>query len=344
MKQITKSLILLTLFTFLSSCNKNSVEPEPNYEPGRRDYVWTMDTIKAYYIYFNSIWGKNANDVWAVSSVGSVFENIYRYDGTKWYRETRTPIGNTVSLSGTENNLWICCKDGRIWNYKNDAFTSSPQFKYENEEILFFSMAGKNDNEIYAGGGKRISYNKDALLYKCTDNNWQQNNVLKNYGNVYWLKYSSRNNKYYFLTYLDNETLMDTVKLFEYDGKEPKMLFENSTIEDFRCSINDVDGYIYVLIGNKILRYTNREYQPYLEINLPNFGGQFWGRNKNDFFIRMQDGLLHYNGTDLEYILKFPVNITFGSCALVLEKDIFLHAHDDKTGYNIIYHGTLKEN
>ena len=40
--------------------------------------------------------------------------------------------------------------------------------------------------------------------------------------------------------------------------------------------------------------------------------------------------------------LKFSSNTTFGSCALVLDKDIFLHAFYDKTGYDIIYHGTLK--
>ena len=200
MKLIKKLATLFVLVIVLFSCNNNAVEPEPNYEPGRRDYTWTADTIKAYYIYFNSIWGKTVNDVWAVSSVGSVFENIYRYDGTKWYRETRTPIGNTVSLWGTDNSVWICCKDGRIWNYKNNVFYSSPQFKYEDKEILFLFMAGKSVNEIYSCGCKRVPYNRDGILYKFNGANWASNQVIKNSGNVIRMMYSSENNKYYLLT------------------------------------------------------------------------------------------------------------------------------------------------
>ena len=342
MKLIKKLATLFVLVIVLFSCNNNAVEPEPNYEPGRRDYTWTADTIKAYYIYFNSIWGKTANDVWAVSSVGSVFENIYRYDGTKWYRETRTPIGNTASLWGTDNNLWICCQDGRIWNYKNDLFSSSTQFKYEDKEILFFSLAGKSEHEIYAVGGKKILNNRDGLIYKYNGVNWQFDKVMKNRGNITKIRYSYRNNTYYFLSDLDNATTTDTIRLTEYNGINIKMIFEEALTGENSCTMNDVDGLLYVTIGRKIYRYVNDKFNDFLEINLPNFGGQIWGRTKNDFFIRMQDGLLHYNGTDLQYILKFHKNTTFGTSALVLEKDIFLHAFNNKTGYNIIYHGKLK--
>ncbi len=182
---VQKILLVITVIVLIiiSSCSNNSVEPE--LQPGRRDYVWTADTIKAYYVYFNSLWGKTVNDVWMVSAVGSVFENIYRYDGTKWYRETRTPIGNTVSLWGTENNLWISTKDGRIWNYKNDAFFSSQQFLYEGKEIDFFSIAGKNDNEVYAGGGPRnFMYRKPTVLYKYDGNNWLMSKIIKNGGTI----------------------------------------------------------------------------------------------------------------------------------------------------------------
>ena len=60
-------------------------------------------------------------------------------------------------LAVANNNLWICCQDGRIWNYKNDLFSSSTQFKYEDKEILFFSLAGKSEHEIYAVGGKILT-------------------------------------------------------------------------------------------------------------------------------------------------------------------------------------------
>lgn len=340
MKPFIKASTLLSLFTILVSCNSNPTEPEP--QPGRRDYTWTADTIKAYYIDFNSIWGKTANDVWTVSSAGSVFENIYRYNGTKWYRETRTPIGNTVSLFGTDYNLWICCKDGRIWNYKNNVFSSSPQFNYEDKEILFLFMAGRNDNEIYACGGKHLPYSRDGIIYKFNGDKWGLIQVIKNSGNLIRMMYSPVNSKYYILAYLDNEVVPDTVKIYEYEENKIKLILENSSNGDNGTTINEVNGWLYVSIGNKIYRYYGGNLEEYLNVTLSNFGGQIWGRNKNDLFIRMFDGLVHYNGSDLQYILKFPSNITFGSPAIVLEKDIFLHAFDDKTGYNIIYHGQLK--
>ncbi len=337
-QKILLVITVVVLIIIANSCNSNPTEPEP--QPGRRDYTWTADTIKAYYVYFNSLWGKTVNDVWMVSLVGSVFENIYRYDGTKWYRETRTPVGNTVSLWGSENSLWISTHEGRIWNYKNNTFTSSPQFLYEGVEIDFFSMAGKNDNEVYAGGGKAIPYNRDGLIYKNNGISWQLELVLKNYGNLYKVRYSSKNNKYYFLAYLDNKEIMDTTRLLEYDGKNIKTILYQDVGENF--TMNDIDGYLYISKGNRIFRYFDGNLDDFLEINYPNFKGQVWGKNKNDLLIQMKDGLLHYNGTDLKYILKFPNNIEYGSTALVLEKDVFLHAFDNKTGYNIIYHGKLK--
>lgn len=333
------------LFLLLISCKRNSVEPgafDQNYPPGRRDYTWTADTIKAYLIYFNSIWGITANDVWAVSGVGSAFENIYRYDGTKWYKEVQTPIYKTVSLWGTNDNVWICCQDGRIWNFNKIVFSSSPQFLYNGKDIDFFSIAGKNNNEVYAGGVKNEPYNNDGIIYKYNGSSWQLDNIIKNSGGIIRVRYSSVNNKYYFSTYIDNTTQNDSVKLYEYNGKDLKVIYQNYVSGNTSCTINDINGYLYVTIGHKIYMYYNNNFNQLMEINNSNFGGQTWGRNKNDILIRMNDGLMHYNGTDEQYILKFPINITFGTSALVLDKDVFLHAFDDNTGYNIIYHGQLK--
>ena len=105
--------------------------------------------------------------------------------------------------------------------------------------------------------------------------------------------------------------------------KEMKLVLENTPNGNNSTTINEIDGWLYITIGEKIYRYKNGKFNDYLEVNLSNFGGQIWGRNRNDVFIRMFDGLLHYNGSNFKYILKFSSNITFGSPAIVLEKDIF---------------------
>lgn len=78
------------------------------------------------------------------------------------------------------------------------------------------------------------------------------------------------------------------------------------------------------------------------EVNATNFGGLVWGRNRNDIFIRMKDGIAHYNGTDWQYLFKSQEPMGLSPNSLVLEKDFFIPAKLLKTGANIIYHGTLK--
>ncbi len=342
---ITSFVLILGIFALFNSCEDTSNNPkddEENYPPGSRKYEWTADTIKAYYTYFNSIWGLAPDDVWAVSPQSFTYYNIYRYDGINWSRDTTKAIGNTVSLWGTENNIWICCKDGRIWNYSNGSFNSSEKFRYDDTDILFISMAGTGSDEIYVSGGKHENYNRDGIIYRYNGIQWTRDNVLKNYGNLYRIRYSSQDKKYYLLSYLENPESPDTMRLLEYDGRSHKTIMTDKN-DQHNLVINTIDGYLYLTSNHKISRYIDGEFKSVIEVNSPQFGGQLWGRNRNDIFIRMKDGLLHYNGADTEYVLKFPTNIEFGSCALVLEKDIFIHAFDNNTGYNIIYHGKLKE-
>jgi hypothetical protein len=65
----TKVIIFITFFTIaliFFSCEKGT-EPENN--PGRRDYVWTIDTINPgpeYRTYGFNLWGAAPNDIWMI--------------------------------------------------------------------------------------------------------------------------------------------------------------------------------------------------------------------------------------------------------------------------------------
>jgi len=65
------------------------------------------------------------------------------------------------------------------------------------------------------------------------------------------------------------------------------------------------------------------------QFSIPNtkFECQIAGRNEFDLFFPMKDGILHYNGTDMEYVFKFP-ELWMGiiSDPLVFENDIFYSA------------------
>ena len=80
--------VLLTLFILtLNSCKHNPVEPGIN-EPGRRDYTWTRDTLRADELGFeflSGIWGASPNDVWVIGGDATYVNKVWHYDGSTWH-------------------------------------------------------------------------------------------------------------------------------------------------------------------------------------------------------------------------------------------------------------------
>jgi hypothetical protein len=62
-KVLTGFLFFISLFIILISCD--STEPTDELKPGRRDYTWTVDTLKPPEgrTLLSRMWGANANDV-----------------------------------------------------------------------------------------------------------------------------------------------------------------------------------------------------------------------------------------------------------------------------------------
>jgi hypothetical protein len=95
----------------------------------------------------------------------------------------------------------------------------------------------------------------------------------------------------------------------------------------------DHDIYFYKA-GNFIKQFS---------ITDPNFGYQIYGRNQKDLFLRMQDGIEHYNGTNMQYIYEFPL----GSKSIINEPaifqdDVFFMLWDNIGSKNLVLHGKLK--
>jgi hypothetical protein len=67
----------------------------------------------------------------------------------------------------------------------------------------------------------------------------------------------------------------------------------------------------------------------------------FKGRTEKDIFINMQDGIGHYNGSNLQTLFKLDNNILF-SDAMLFEKDVFFICPDPAKRNFFIVHGQLK--
>ena len=60
-------LIAVAALILISNCSDNPVNGDDNIAPGRRDYVWTVDTLDGLISPRFRIWGSSPDDVWATT-------------------------------------------------------------------------------------------------------------------------------------------------------------------------------------------------------------------------------------------------------------------------------------
>src|SRR5690554_234536 len=83
MKTVLNTLFVGMFLITAFSCDNSIVDP-PEDQPGRRDYVWTVDTINYPGKTLYRIWGSSPTDIWAVSAGGDITKDIHHFDGTRW--------------------------------------------------------------------------------------------------------------------------------------------------------------------------------------------------------------------------------------------------------------------
>lgn len=75
-------------------------------------------------------------------------------------------------------------------------------------------------------------------------------------------------------------------------------------------SLSEIGGRTYFLIGKDLFGYKNNSFNKIMSFTIEKFGYQVSGRNETDIFIRMLDGLSHFNGNYIEYLYKFTNDYT----------------------------------
>jgi len=355
MKYINAILFILffTLAFIFFSCEKGT-EPE-QLKPGRRDYVWEVDTLKAWNTYLMKLWGSSPTDIWAVGSGSSFDQTIWHYDGKKWATDSISRGFDPWCIHGfTQNDIWIGGNDGKIWHYDgsdwSERLSYSKQLKYHYYNIYFMDIWGENPNDIYAVGfadssNVGLGDVRFGIMLHYDGDEWSRVNIEFTEG--LFIKIRKTRNSYFIYNIKErsNQAPEDTAKYIEYNGKEFSTI--HSDIDGFEHwhNITILNHEVIFTIDNGIYTYNNKSFN--LIAKNP-FGSNYqaiFGRNRKDIIWTMADGLTHYNGINFEYILNFEnfqLNDGFIRLkdGLVFDNEVFFVSHGNSNNY--IFHGVLK--
>lgn len=157
-----KSLLFIFFFPtvlflqFTTSCN--TTEPFDDIKPGRRDYVWTVDTLKANpgdLFYMFSLWGSSPTDIWVVGHADASDLSKWHYDGISWKRDVTRISSNLQSIYGfATNDVWMCDAPGLgVYHYNGQQWSTSYSYNESGTRLGLNNIWGETSNNIYAVGG-----------------------------------------------------------------------------------------------------------------------------------------------------------------------------------------------
>ncbi len=327
-----------------NSCKDNGTGPE-TLEPGRRDYVWTVDTINPGQesLYLVRMWGSSPDDVWVVGSSSWTATSIWHYDGFQWRCDSIPRNINPSGLFGiSSNEVWLGNTNSTIWKYNGTQWEQYGEFKVENYvDVIIQDFNGVSNSNIY-GVGFKYNYKNDSsnvLIMHYNGYGWSFVNLTDLNVHLETVVVDAKSG-----ILVISGTVYDPAgfiaKIYYLDGKELKELLSGSG----NTFITKLGEEIYATHNAKIYKYSNKQLTLWKDNTGTGINGNIiCGRSRNDFFIGASDGIAHYNGTDFNLMYKSElghnIQIIIGK---IFEKEVFFIANDLTSGKNLIIHGKLK--
>lgn len=311
MKQ--KILLVLIAFTFLiiNSCNDDIVGPQLS----RRDYVWTVDTLKVYddlppfQLWMMSIWGSDTNNIFVGGHSGIVVGTILKYDGKKW-KPLDLPTTNALAeirqiLGFDKNDVFFIGSSDFDDPKTGHMIDSSLIYHYNGSTIdimlegigrQLYTIAGTR-NELYTAGHEKIFFKYDGV-------NWQKEefkfylppevqqrwctSILKRQNGDFWMNYNTTKGQgqgLYFMYQLikrgNDWVKTDSVKRPEENFKWTMKLWETP------------DGILFSTSGSLQI-YDGNNWRGLL----PNETIQCMDGTGNNNLFACGKKVFHYNGSD----------------------------------------------
>lgn len=336
------SLIVLFLY---NTC----VSPTENIDgtnSGRRDYVWSIDTLDASDNFYYNLWGSSPSDVWTVTS-SNWEKSIYHFNGDEWVSNQVNRLFNMRGLYGfSYDNIFVGADNGSIWRFDGNNWELFSKLQKEGADyFLYQNIWGESSNDFYAvgAGPDENGFFNISVINHYYEGEWEILNTNELVGNVVqFYQNESDRKKYFSLIKIGGAIHPDSTIIYELKNSGYLKLYSSEEIHGKQAFISQIDKQVYFIMGNRIAIRKNDEFITVLDVNNSNFYQRIWGRNSKDLFLLMTDGLVHYNGVDLEYLFYFnvtPQTQIYG--AALFDKEVFFLVDEFRTRKRLIYHGIL---
>lgn len=336
-----KQVFVLCILLYLSGCGDTTESISDDLTPGRRDYVWHIDTLKLKDdLNITRMWGSSPKDVWAIGSSSWTCGQIWHYDGYTWRHDSISrPISATALWGFSETDVWLGTAHGAIWRFDGRNWRNFCTFTFPGyDRIAIINFFGKSADDFYAVGFAENTGSKDFKGF------------IMHFDGKNWLPLDIPSIKIAFcegaidrktgaiiiagLSYETDGTFIEN--LLSINGRE---INELSTADNI--SITEINGEVLIVIEQKVFKYKNDSVELIINKTGSEYLGKVWGgRSCSDFFWGANRGMGHFNGSDFQLLYDLPLDI---AAFMIFEKDVFfVHNNFEAFNNNIVMHGVLK--
>jgi hypothetical protein len=341
-KQINIVLLLVavTILIVIESCKSPTSPKIDNTPPGRRDYTWTVDTIKiGSFTNLSRIGGSSPNDLWVVGCGGNAEECLWHYDGQKWTSPNIYVSSSFYGIFGLKGNeVWAGDVSNRIYKYDGNwsIFKTLPLNGYK--YMVTSNIWGDSPSNIYTAsalerGDSANDYTGIIAHYDGKD--WSLLNTP--YINVGFNDIRVQKSTGIFIIQgLNNNNGLYLEKILVYDNKVFKELFSTTHLSQ----LGYINGEVYMIVDQKIYKYLNNTLTLWKDFSNTLYYSGFKGRSEKDIIGFGIGKLIHYNGENWATLLESE-NLQF-SDSIIFDDDYFVIAENMTTREYYIIRGTLK--
>ncbi len=353
LKKYTALFAAIGLLVFINSCKSSGTGPEDNVPAGRRDYVWTVDTLNklSNYNRYSLLYGTSPSNIWCIGQ-GVFSTSFLHFDGKGWefvdYHDQGSGVDPWSVFGLSPNDFWIGGAENMIWRCKNKEITKFGTYKLENfGDVYYLGFCGFSENDVYACGGA-FTKNRDSVygvLMHYNGSYWEYINKPEKPGHFLRMYRSSTPNSDIFIdTYIEDSKIGASTAIYKYNGKTLELIYREPEVPDYASGYMNVGNKLYFGFKKKIFTYENNNFHPCIDLSRYDIKSLYRlnGRSLKDFFMLMKAGIGHYNGNDIEIVFKCSSETAILS-TLILEKNVYFLLSDLKTNRNLLVHGKLKE-